>query len=187
MPAPQHAHAKGPEDFVAREGEEVAAELSDVDGDVRYGLRTVNHQVRPVLVRELRHTGDGIGDAQDIGDVGGGNDLGLGTDLCLHLLVGDEAALVAVHVDELCANLLADLLPGDEVAVMLHDGDADLVAFLEHAWREGLRDDVEGLGGVAIEDDVAGVFLAGADEARRAPTGGVNGLGRLDGELVQTT
>jgi len=68
---------------------------------------------------------------------------------------------------------------------MLHDGDADLVAFLEHARREGLRHDVEGLGGVTVEDHVAGVFLAGADEARHALARGVDGLGRLDGELVQ--
>ena len=70
---------------------------------------------------------------------------------------------------------------------MLHDSDAHLIALLEHARCEALRHDVEGLGGVAIEDHVAGVLLANADEARDALARIFDGLGSLDGKLVQAT
>ena len=69
---------------------------------------------------------------------------------------------------------------------MLHDGDAYLIVLLDHGGAEGLRDDVECLGGIAIEDYVTCVFLANADEARDELARILDGLGRFDGKLVET-
>ena len=58
---------------------------------------------------------------------------------------------------ELRALLLADELPRDDVRVVLHLGDEHLVALADIRAAERLRDQVDGLGRAAHEDDLARV------------------------------
>ena len=62
--------------------------------------------------------------------------------------------------------------------MVLHDGDAHLVARLEHGGGEGLRHDVERFGRVAREHDV--VPVGRADELGDAVARHLDGLGGLD-------
>ena len=69
---PEHADAGRPENLVAGEAVEVAAERGDVDGDVRRGLRAVDQHRNAGGLRhaaKLCHRVDG---AQRVGDVGDG-------------------------------------------------------------------------------------------------------------------
>ena len=67
--------------------------------------------------------------------------------------------------------------------MVLHDGDDDLVAGLQHRGREALGDQVERLAGVAGEDDFVG--LGGADEVGDLLADLSDGIGGLDGQRVQ--
>ena len=52
------------------------------------------------------------------------------------------------------ALALAQEVPRHDVGVVLHDREHDLVALADLRAAEGLRDEVDGLGGVAGEDDL---------------------------------
>ena len=155
--APQHADAHGAHGLVRAKGKEVGAQVGHVDRHVRQRLRTVDDQVAAVLVHEFAEVLDRVLDAQHVGDLAHGQDLGLGTNLGKNFLGGELAGLGGVEVDELGAGLAADLLPRNQVGVVLHDGNDDLVTGLEHRWRKALGDQVERLARVAGEDDLVGL------------------------------
>ena len=75
----------------------------------------------------------------------------------------EHAVVVDRHDPELRPLLLAEELPGDDVRMVLHVGDDDLVAFPEPRADEAVRNEVDGLGGAAREDDLA--FVRGAQKA----------------------
>ena len=166
-------------------GKEVGAQVGHIDRHVRQRLCAVDDQVATVLVHELAEVLDRILDAQHVGDLAHGQNLGLGTHLGKNFLGGELAGLGGVEVDELGTGLAADLLPRDQVGVMLHDGDDDLVAGLQHRGRKALGDQVERLAGVAGEDDLVG--LGGADEVGDLLADLGDGVGGLDGQRVQAT
>lgn len=111
--APQHADTHGAHGLVRAKGKEVGAQIGHIDRHVRQRLRTVDDQVAAILVHELAEVLDWVLDAQHVGDLSHGQDLGLGTHLGKNLLGGELAGLGGVEVDELGAGLAADLLPRD--------------------------------------------------------------------------
>ena len=138
-------------------GKEVGAQVGHIDRHVRQRLRTVDDQVAAILVHELAEVLDWVLDSQHVGDLTHGQNLGLGTNLGKNLLGGELTGLGGVEVDELGAGLAADLLPRNQVGVVLHDGDDDLVARLEDCGCKALGDQVERLARVAGEDDLVGL------------------------------
>jgi hypothetical protein len=86
------------------------------------------------------------------------------------------------HIAQRGAGGLGDLLPGDEIRVMLHLGREDHVAGLEPA-AETARDDVDAFGRAAGEDDLRGI--GGVDEFRDAGPGPLKRVGRPIGQRVQ--
>ena len=171
------------------ESQEVSPELPHVEGHVGDGLRGVDHHVGAVGVSGRGELCDGVLHAEHVGDMAAGDDLGRRADLGGDLAVGDLASGVGVEVDELRAGLAADLLPGDEVGVVRHDGDGNLVAGLEHVRGKALGYDVQGFARVAAKDDLVGAgataLVHGADELGDLGADLRDGLGRLDGERVQ--
>ena len=181
--APQHADAHGAHGLVRAKGKEVGAQIGHIDRHVRQRLRAVDDQIAAVLVHELAEILDRVLDAQHVRDLTHGQDLGLGTHLGQNLLGRELAGLGGVEVDELGAGFAADLLPRDQVGVVLHDGDDDLVARLEDRGSKALGDQVERLARVAGEDDLVG--LGSADEVGNLLAHLRDGLGGLDGQRVQ--
>jgi hypothetical protein len=170
-------------------------EVAHVDGQVRHRLAGVEHDegtdgVGPL--GELAHRVDG---AEDVGDVGEREHLGaLGEQ---GVEVGEVEPSVGGdrHPAQGRAGAPAGLLPRDEVGVVLHLGDEDLVAGAQReavtvtaaatrcAVGEGVGDEVDGLGGVAREDDLRGT---GTDERGDRRSGVLVGVGALLGELVRS-
>ena len=128
-------------------------------------------------------------DAEDVGDLRHRDDLGAGADLCGDLLGRDAIVVVHAQVDEVGAHLATELLPRDDVRVVLHDGDDHVVAGADHGPPERLRHEVERLARVAREDDLVALRLArvvhGADERGDVRPGIVDGGRRLDGEAIE--
>ncbi len=168
---------------MAGEREEVGTQLVHVHAQVRHGLRGVDDHHGADRVRGVRQPADGQLDAHDVGDVRRRDDARARPDLLGDLRIRERAGLLGIEIDEARARLAAGLLPRDQVGVVLHHGDGDLVAGFEHGGGEGLGHDVQALGGVAGEDHLA--WVARADKARDLGAHLGDGLGGLDGERVQ--
>ena len=164
-------------------GKEVGSQVGHIDRHVRQRLRAVDDQIAAVLVDELAEVLDRVLDAQHVRNLTHGQDLGFGAHLGQNLIGGELTGLGGVEVDELGAGLAADLLPRDQVGVVLHDGNDDLVTGLEHRGRKALGDQVERLARVAGEDDLVG--LGSADDVSDLLTHLRDGIGGLDGQRVQ--
>ncbi len=92
------------------------------------------------------------------------------------------AVLVERQEAQLGARLPRDVLPRDEVRVVLELGDDDEVARLEVPEPPRVRDEVDRLGRVADEDDLA--RRRRVEEGARALARVLEALGRALGELV---
>jgi hypothetical protein len=146
----------GPQSLCEEVGEEVATELQDIDAPVRRGLRRVHDHDRPLLVRPGSELLDRVDRPERVRDEVVGDDL----DAALPRDRVERVELqLATTVDgdraELRAGTLRDLLPGDEVRVVLELGRNDDVAGAEIVEAPGVGDEVQRLGRAAREDDLA--------------------------------
>ena len=178
----EHAHAGGTVDLVAGENVEVGIQLAHVDGHVGDALRAVHQHGDAVGVGGADHLSDGIDRAQHVADVGDADQFGLRGEQFL-VFIQQEVAFI-VHGDdaEHDAALQGLELPGDDVAVVLHRGDDDLVACLHLRLTEGGCQQVDALRGAAGEDDF--VCRAGVDELAHGLAAGLVQLRGLLGEEV---
>lgn len=164
------------------EGEEVGAQLPYVHGAVGHGLGAVDHHQRPDGVRAVGDQPYRIESAEDVRLMGEGDDL---RPLVEEFVDTGQIEAALVREPEPVqgrAGALRELLPGDEVRVVLHLRDHDPVARAEPVCvAQPVRDEVDALRGVLGEHDLV---LVGTDEVRdRAPRALVR-LRRLAGQLV---
>ena len=112
-----------------------------------------------------------------------GDQLGARADELLELVDEKMAFVVDRRPFDHRALALAQKMPWHDVGVVLHDREHDLVARLDALAPERVGDKIDGLGGVAGEDDL---FLAGGiEEGRDFLARAFVGFGRLVGEIVQ--
>src|SRR5439155_24528905 len=130
--APEHADARRAAELVRGEGEEVAAELLDVDAPLRRRLRRVHDHERALFARPSGERLDRVDRPERVRDEVGGDDLDAAL---LRDLVERVELKLAIAVDrdrtELRAGTRRDLLPRDEVRVVLELGRNDDVAGAE--------------------------------------------------------
>src|SRR5207253_2052165 len=163
---------------------EVAAERLDVERVVRRRLRPVDDHDRALLVRPVRELLDGVDRSERVRDevVGDYLDLSLGAD---RVEIAEIELPVGVDVDhpEAGARSLRDVLPGDEVRVVLELRHDHEVAGTEVVQPPRVGDEVERLGRLAGEDHLAGRGRVdeGRDELSRVLEFGGGSLGeRVD-------
>ena len=146
---------------------------------MRSRLGAIEQDEGPRLVGPTGHVGHGINGAEDVRDVGESHEPGARREQATEGILVEHA--LAHHGNGLHhrASLPADHLPRDEVRVVLHLRDQDLVAGLE-GQGERARHDVDAVGGAAREDDL--LTDAGADEDA---DGISRGLVHLRGLLAQ--
>ena len=160
---PQRTGAGGTQHLVAAEDVEVGTDVLHVHGQVRHGLCAIDQHQRPHLVRlrhHLLHGGDG---AQGVGLVGEGHQPGPRSQQHLPRVHVQAPFNVEGHELEVGVPLLRQQLPGDQVGVVLQLGQHDRVRAADVAAAPGVGHQVDGLGGVADEDDLAPI--GGVDEA----------------------
>ncbi|MNC43117.1 hypothetical protein D3C75_919650 [compost metagenome] len=108
---------------------EIAIQRLNIHLHMRGALRSVHNDYSAVAVSDSRQLFNRMGNAHYIGDIRYGDDLGLIRNRLLGILKRDGPVLLQRNELQGCSCLLRQLLPWNEVAVMLHLGDDDLVAF----------------------------------------------------------
>ena len=181
--APQRADPARPAHLVRREREEVAAERLHVDRAVRRGLRRVDDHDRAVLVRPRGQLLDGVDRAERVRDEVVRDDLDVALAAISSSASSWSSPASSIGITrKLGAGPLGDVLPGDEVRVVLELGDDDEVARAEVVEPPGVGDEVERLGRAAREDDLA--RRRRVDERAHLLAGALVAGGRALGELV---
>ena len=169
-PRPQSAPMPlGPHILCAGDRDEVGAERLHVERHVRRGLRGVADEDRALLVRPGGELLDRVDRPERVRDVVRRDDLDPCPARRCASSVGEiELALLGQRDHrELRAGAAGDVLPRHEVRVMLELGDDDEVAGAEVRHPPRVRDEVDRLGRVADEDDLAHV---GRVQRARAPS-----------------
>ena len=183
--AVEHAHAGGAVDLVPGEDVEVGIQFAYVDGHVGDALRAVHQHGDAVGMGSGNHLLDGVDGAQHVADVGDADELGLWGEEPFVFIQQQLAAVVHGDDAKHDAALGGLQLPGDDVAVVLHGGDDDLVARLHLRLAEGGRQEVDALRGASGEDDFAG--RAGVDKPAHGLAAGFVQLCGLLGEEMHAT
>ena len=190
MLTPKDADAHGAKRLMGAKGKEIGAELAHVDCHVRRRLRTVYYHVGAVGMCRGGNLFHRIAHAEDIRDLADGDNLGSGPDLCGDFIIGDDSLAIGTQVDRRGAGFAASLLPGNEIGVMLHDTDDNLVASFEDRGRKALGNKIERLTRIAREHDVVCKGLArvvdGANQGGDLCAHLRNRLGCLDGKRVES-
>ena len=170
----QRADAGGSEHLVAGEHGEVDIERVEVEGQVRRGLAGVEHDEGADRVRQLDERRDGVDRAEHVGHVGERDHLGARADDLGRLIEPQLTVVVEADDPEGGTGARGELLPGNEVGVVLRLGDDDLVAgpsrkrlgggspASERCVRHPVGEEVDAFGGVGGPDELVG---RGADEA----------------------
>ena len=151
---PQSAGAGWAKHLVPAERQEVRVHLRHVRDQVRYALRAVDQDERAGRVRGVGHPADGIDRAEDVGHLRHADDLGP-VEHPRHRLEIEEAVVGDGPRHDLRTGRLRHQLPRDQVGVVLHLGDDDLVARLQVRAPPRVRDQVERLRRRAREHDLA--------------------------------
>ncbi len=123
---------------------EIHAELVESDGQMRNSLGSVAHDdcVGP-FADDTDDVAHGVDRAEGIGDVIDGDDLRFRVYQSRQAIQVDAVIFGEVADAESRFLLDRELLPGDEVRVMLERGDYDLIAFANVRPAVGARDEVD--------------------------------------------
>ena len=130
---------------------------------------------------ELIHRPKGAG---DIRHARHGDDLHRIVEYAVQLAEIHFVILGEIQIDELDACVAGYQLPGDDVGVVLHDGEKHLVSRLQDVEPVPVGDSVQGRGRSAGEYDL--VWRTGIDERRHPGPGSLVGIGGLDGKCMGT-
>jgi len=169
-------------DLVGAESVEVAAEGLHIDGDMGGTLGAVDGNGDAVGMGKTDDVLDGVDGAEDVADVGDADEAGAGGEEVLEGLHVETAVVGDGDDAEHRAAALAEELPRDDVAVVLHLADNDFVALVAEGFAERGGEEVDALGGAAGEEDFGGG--GGAEEAADGLAGGFVAVGGLLRETV---
>ena len=154
---PERARAHRGEHLVPAERVEVGAECLDIHRHVRNGLGAVDQHQRPGRVGHVDHLADRVDRAQRVRHVGEGDELGLQPEEHLEDVEAEDPVVGDRDELEIPVHFLDEELPRDEVGVVLHLGEDDLVAAADVLAPPRVGHEVDRLGGVAREDDLVRV------------------------------
>ena len=149
----EHADTRWTVDLMSGENIKISIKRLHIDGHVGNTLGAVHQHGYAVSVGSGNHIFDRIDRAKYITNVRHADNAGtFGEEPFVFV---EQQLATVVHRDDAKLDALAHLqqLPGDDVAVVLHGGDDDLVALAEEGFAEAGGKQVDALRGAAGEDD----------------------------------
>ncbi len=183
MLAVEHADAGRPVELVAGDGVEVAADVLHVDIEVDGGLGAVEQHRNAAGMRTPHHLLHRHQGAEHVRHMGDRDHPGARRKQLLEFVDEEISLVIDRSPFDHRALALAQEVPRHDVGMVLHDREHDLVAGLDALAAERVGHQVDGLGGVAGEDDL---FLAGrVEEGAHLLARILVGFGRGIGEIVQ--
>ena len=148
---------------MARDHVKVAADILNIYRHVDRGLTAVDDRDDAAFTRCCTDRLEVDDRAEHVGHIGQCHDLGLRSHRVDHGLRIQIAVHVCIDPFQHRTETFAQEVPGDDVGVVLHHGQNDLVAGLDAGHGPAVGDEIEGLGPVRDEDDL---FFGGrSDEA----------------------
>ena len=184
QPPPERADPGRPVGLVPGEGVEVDPELGDVNRQLRRRLRPVDEHQGACRVGQLGDLGDRVERAEHVRDVGHRDELRLAGERGLEVLADQRSVVVDADPVDLGAHGLGELLPGNDVGVVLHHGQHQPIAGSDVRLAPRSRHQVDRLGRVADEDQLATV--AGAEVVGDGGSRALVGRGGLGRERVRS-
>ena len=178
---PQRAGTGRSAQLVTGEGVEVAAQRRNIDRHVRYRLGAVNDRGDSGLARPRTDLGDRVDRAEHIGHMGQRQDFHRRFQLRLQRRQIDLAGRGDFHRRDAGTAAFGDQLPGHEIGMVLHARDQNHIAGLQARQREGIRHQIQGLGGARSQHQIIGLRL---DEGCDGLACTFIGFGGLVAELV---
>jgi hypothetical protein len=139
---------------VPGESVEVAIQVAHVDFQMRRGLRAVEQDGDVLTVRQLDDPFNRVDRAERVRNVRDGDHLDALVEHPRELFDQQLAVVVDLDHAQLRPLLFAEHLPRDDVRVVLHRGDDDLVAFVDEFAAVTLRDEVDAFGRAARVNDL---------------------------------
>ena len=168
--------------LVAGDRVEVDVERADVERQLRHRLGAVDQDQGTRRVGAGGDLGDRVEGAEHVGEVGDRDQLRAAGERTLELGVDQSAVGADADPVDLGPAALGELLPGDDVGVVLHLGQDDPIARPDVGVAPAACDEVDRLRCVADEDHLAAV--GGADVVGDRGPGTLVGVGRLGRERV---
>ena len=181
--AVQNADAGWAVELMAGHHIEVAVDVLHIDIHMHGGLRAIDQHRNAARMRKLndflyRHDG-----AERIRHLRDRHHFGARAEQLLEFANEEVAVIIDRRPFDHRAETLAEEVPRDDIGMVLHDREHDLVAFPQPHAAEARRDEIDRLGGVLGEDNF---FLgAGIDEGSRRLARAFVSLRRLIGEIMQ--
>ena len=181
----QNANAGGATHLVSGKDQEVAIQRLHIYRQVGHALRPVYQGQRPHAVRRIHqrsHRGEG---AKHVGHGGKGKQARLFAEQRRQLGQVQRAVGQEWQVAQDRALLLGQHLPGDEVGVVLHLRQQDLIPGRDVGPAPTVGHQVDGFGSVAYVNHPGRV--GGIDKAGNPPPGIFIGVGRVLAQTVNAT
>jgi hypothetical protein len=144
----------GPVQLVAGHHVEIGIKVLHVHGHVHGGLRAVDQHRNAALMGDLDDFLHRHHRSKRVGHVGDGDHLRARRQRLDEVLDVQRAVIVHRHPTDVRAAMLAVEVPRHDVGVVFENGDDDVIALAHHHAAETLRHEVDGVSGVAGEDDL---------------------------------
>ena len=183
----QPAGGRRAEHLVPAEREEVAVQLGDVDGAVGNELRPVDEDHGADGVRGLDEVAQRRQRPEGVRHPGDGEDLRALRQQRFQARQVQQALVGQRDVPQGRPRVARAELPGDDVGMMLHLGEEDLVPLAQVSATPCVGDEVDRFGGPAVEDDrfrrggARGILRFATWRPRRAPSPPPRACRRPDG------
>ena len=166
------------------ENEKVAIKQRHIDAEMRDGLASVEQHNRPGLMSHPDHFPRGIDCTKRIRGVDKGDNFCARTNLLREVPEINLTRWSDVRHDNASAGLLRRLLPGDDVRVVFHAGEQDLIAFLQPAPGQPVSDEINPFSRAPDEDNIA--RRRRTDKMRHFLAGTVVGVGSHLTQIMHT-
>ena len=179
----EDADAGGAIGLVAGEDVEIRIEGLDIDGHVNGGLAAIDQHRDAAGMGELDDLLDRDDGAERVRHLGDGDDLGARAEQLFEFVEEEIAVIIDRRPFDDGAAALAVEMPGHDVGMVLQDGEHDLIALVDHQAAKALGHEIDGLGGVAGEDQL--ILGRRIEKAAHAFAGILEALGCRVGKEMQ--